>query len=79
MAEQPIINAPIESLEFTKEFIESSEKMGFDTIAAILAYGRGELVKKDGFSYHWLGELVAFLSRHKLIHLLQPMPGNNPG
>jgi len=71
------VTRPLESLGFSRVFVETSQKMGFHTIADILATGRGELVKREGFSYHWLGELAAYLSEHRLVHLLQPMPGNN--
>lgn len=77
MEVKPDIGQPIEMLGFSSSFVETSGKMGFQTIAEILAAGREDLLKREGFSYHWLGELVAFLSANKLIHLLQPMPGSN--
>jgi len=77
MDKKPLIEEQIGTLGFSREFLEASGKMGFGTIADVLAAGREELLKREGFSYHWLGELVTFLSEHKLIHLLQPMPGSN--
>lgn len=77
MEAQPDITQSIVMLGFSSGFVEASEKMGFQTIADILAAGRENLLKKEGFSYHWLAELITFLSEHKLIHLLQPMPGSN--
>lgn len=75
MEAQPLINLSIGTLGFSPEFVESSGAMGFKTIADVLAAGRAALLKKEGFSYHWLSEPVTFLNRHKLVHLLQPMPG----
>ena len=77
MDEKNIINQRIEMLGFSPDFVKTSVKMGFETIAEALAVGRSGLLLREGFSYHWLVELVTFLSEHKLIHLLQPMPGSN--
>jgi len=77
MEAQPIINQPIETLGFSPEFVEASGAMGFKTIADVVAAGPENLLKKEGFTYHWLAELATFLSGHKLLHLLQPVPGKS--
>ena len=74
-----MITRPISLLGLSKDFLKASKAMGFETIADILAVQPMILVEKEGFNYNWLGELVKFLTKHKLLYLLQPLPGNNPG
>ena len=79
MNEHLTLNKPLIELGFSKRFMRESELMGFKTIKEILAVEPETLITKTGFSYHWLGELVSLLSKHKLLHLLQPIPGKNYG
>lgn len=50
--------------------------MGFTNIGEIIDTGLTVIVKKNGFTYHWLGELSDFLNAEGLLYLLQPIPGN---
>jgi hypothetical protein len=79
MDEKSLIYQPISLLGLSKDFLNASKAMEFETIADVLAIEPMELVNREGFNYNWLGELVKFLSKHKLLYLLQPLPGNNRG
>jgi len=74
-----VLTTPIERLQFTKEFKERSKLMGFQTLHDITSAAPKALMENDAFDYNWLGELVIFLTDRKLLYLLQPTPGNNPG
>jgi len=73
------LNRPVYRLELSKEFCEKCLGMGFETIADILRVAPEELIKMEGFSYHWLAELSEALNREGLLHLLQPLPGSIRG
>jgi hypothetical protein len=73
------IDRPISELPFSRAFIEQSASMGFQTIAQICGSGAEALVQIPGFSYHWLGELIRYLTERQALHLLQPSPGNISG
>lgn len=74
-----ILKTPITELEFSDQFILQSEAMGFKTIAEMTDILPEELLKRKGFDYNWLGELVRFLSKHQLLEILQPLPGSSRG
>jgi hypothetical protein len=70
-----IINRPIFELGLKKEFDDRCKIMGFHTLKDILVLSPSELISTVGFTYHWLGDLVSYLSKNKLLHYLQPGPG----
>jgi hypothetical protein len=72
-----IITEPLKNLEFSKDFLQANTRMGFENLADILAENRESLLRKEGFNYRWLAELVEFLSARQLLHLLQPLPESN--
>jgi hypothetical protein len=74
-----LLSRPISELGFTDDFIARSRQMGFEALSDIMVTDPGELVRKAGFSYHWLAELSTFLQARRLLHLLQPMPGKSSG
>jgi hypothetical protein len=79
MDEKSFINQPISGLGLSNDFLKTSEKMAFGTIAEILKVDPVDLLKRDGFNYNWLGELIEFLTKHQLLHILQPIPGKSYG
>ena len=76
---QELLSCPIASLGFSGDFKARSREMGFDDLRAILRVPPQELISREGFSYSWLGELTGFMQKNKLLHLMQPMPGNIAG
>jgi hypothetical protein len=70
-----IINKPFSELGFGKEFDDRCKIMGLHMLKDILLLTPTELISTVGFTYHWLGDLVAYLSKNKLLHYLQPGPG----
>jgi hypothetical protein len=74
-----IMTTPVEDLVAEEDFKESCRLMGFATLQDIAALSPEELMKKKGFSYGWLRQLVTILRKNGLTDLLQPLPGNNPG
>jgi hypothetical protein len=70
-----IINRPVRELKISADFDERCKIMGIYTLKDILLLTPAELISKVGFTYHWLGDLVSYLSKHKLLHYLQPGPG----
>lgn len=79
MDDKLLIDQPISLLGLSRDFIEASRVMEFGTIKEILAIDPKELVAMEGFNYNWLCELVTFLNKHQLVHLLQPVPGKSHG
>jgi hypothetical protein len=79
MEDQSVIDQQIDCLGLSSEFVNTSRLMNFDRISEILKISPMELIGREGFNYNWLGELVKFLSKHQLTHLLQPMPGSIRG
>ncbi|MEZ2338817.1 hypothetical protein AB6735_24415 [Mucilaginibacter sp. RCC_168] len=75
--ESAILAEKIGMMAFSKEFKESSAKMGYATLRQIVSEDPAILQKKDGFNYIWLGELLEFLTENNLLHLLQSTQGNN--
>lgn len=66
----------LETVGFSPEFCRQCYLMGYYTLHDIFE-DRPEVVRqKEGFTYVWLAELTAFLSERKMLHLLQPPPGN---
>ena len=70
-----IINRPLADLHIGQEFEQKSEAMGFRTLKDVLLLMPKDLIARQGFSYLWLGDLIRFLSENKMLHLLQPLPG----
>jgi hypothetical protein len=79
MAELNLLQTPINKLFLGHQFEWQCRVMGFATLEAILLLSPEELVARPGFTYHWLGELSALLSKHQLLHLLQSTPGKSFG
>ena len=71
-----ITNIP--DLELSNDFKEKCRKMGFQNLKQIVETDPVILMEKEGFDYNWFGELVSLLSDRKILHKLQPTPGNNP-
>jgi hypothetical protein len=76
--DKAIITRPLTTLEFSEGFILASKKMGFYTLKEIIEDNPETLVKRSGFSYHWLSELSRYLIKIDALHLLQEIRGNNP-
>jgi hypothetical protein len=74
-----ILGTSIQKLGFSKDFKEKTELMGFQTLLEITQTEPDVLLQNECFDYNWFGELVKFLIDKKLLYLLQPTPGNNPG
>jgi hypothetical protein len=70
-----IINKPFSELGLGNDFADRCKIMGFLTLKDILLLTPAELISRVGFTYHWLGDLVSYLSKNKLLHYLQPGPG----
>ena len=70
-----VMHVPIKKLGLSKEFNMQCKVMGFETLNDVILTGPKQLLEKNGFSYTWLGELVKYLNKRKLLHLLQPIPG----
>ncbi len=79
MTKDQILSTPIGEAEFSKDFSERCKLMGFETVAEIVYTAPYELIKKRGFSYTWLGELIEFLNKYQALHLMQPIPGKSHG
>jgi len=79
MTENEILSRPLTELGFSEMFYEACEMMQFETMADIVFVVPGELIRKRGFSYTWLGELIDFLNKYQALHLLQPIPGKSRG
>jgi len=75
--ESAILEKKISSLEFSGEFKALSIQMGYATLQQVIATDPAIVQKKEGFNYTWLGELIEFLMKNNLLHLLQPIQGNN--
>lgn len=61
----------------SEKFCRQSAQMGYHTLDDIFQEELEVLFKKTDFSYLWLEELTKFLTERKMLHLLQPLPGNN--
>jgi hypothetical protein len=72
-----LLEKPIKELPLSENFYLRSKLMGFDNIQAIIKTPAEILLSKEEFNYDWLGELSRFMTSQKLLHLLQPTPGNN--
>jgi hypothetical protein len=72
-----IMEQPLTTLEFSEEFLSACKKMGYGTLNEIVSDNPEVLVKRNGFSYHWLSELSRYLIKIDALHLLQVIRGNN--
>ncbi len=50
------------------------KRMGFNKISDILLLSPEELIRKEGFTFHWLSELTGFMKAQGALHLLQNLP-----
>ena len=78
MDQQQLLKMPLNELDFSEDFLETCALMRMETLGELLKDKSG-LVQKEHFSYLWLEELVSFLGKHNLLHLLQPLPGSIRG
>jgi hypothetical protein len=72
-----LLNTPISELGLTENFYLRSKLMGFRILNDIIRTPPEVLVNKTDFNFDWLGELSRFMRMHKLLHILQPIPGSN--
>lgn len=66
-----LIEQPVEQLGLSDNFIHLCGKMGFEKLTEIIAITPGELIHREGFTFHWLSELITFLEKNNALHLLQ--------
>jgi hypothetical protein len=69
--ENEILNQEISNLPFSEEFKSFSQKLGVNTLRAIVAIPVVELIRSEGFTYHALQELAQFLEERDLANLLR--------
>jgi hypothetical protein len=74
--EQTLLKTPIRELPVSENFYLRSKLMGFYNIGDIVIVPVESLVKKEEFTYDWLGELTKLMTSQKMLHLLQPRPGS---
>ena len=75
MDQEQLLKMPLNELDFSKDFLKTCGLMRMETLDDLLKEKAG-LVKKEHFSYLWLEELLSLLEEHKLLYLLQPLPGS---
>ena len=71
MQNQQDINKLISDLPFTEQFKSAADQMNFKTIADILEYDSGALIKMPGFNYHFLQEFINYIENNGLADLLK--------
>ena len=71
MEKEELLQTPIDKLGFSTEFCKACRSMHFSTLKDITSILPERLIKKEGFSYNWLGELSKYLDKRGLLHLLQ--------
>ena len=71
MEKEELLHIPIDRLGFSAEFCKACISMHFSTLKDVTSVLPERLIKKEGFSYSWLGELSAYLDKKGLLHLLQ--------
>jgi hypothetical protein len=76
MKAEVFLNTPVNALGLDREFCEQCDHMGFETVREIVSTSPAEIIKREGFTYHWLAELSEMLNKEGLLHLLQPLPGS---
>jgi len=72
-----ILEKPIGQLGASSVFCEGCEKMGYETLASILAESPENLRAQKHFTYFWLVELIEFLKEKDLLDRLQSTQGNS--
>ncbi|QHS56564.1 hypothetical protein GWR56_13805 [Mucilaginibacter sp. 14171R-50] len=72
-AEQ-LLEQPVAGAGFSNNFTLLCGKMGFEKIGDIAALTPEQLLHRDGFTFHWLSELITFLEENQALHLLQARP-----
>lgn len=75
MDQQELLTLPLKVLGFSKKFRDTCSLMQKNTLGSLLAEG-SKLQHNKHFSYQWLEELVRFLQKNNMLHLLQPLPGS---
>ena len=61
----------IKQLHFSEDFKQVAKKLDFKTLDEILQNDAASLLKLAGFTYHMMQELVQFLVKNNLAHLLK--------
>ena len=61
----------LKQLGLSDNFIHLCGKMGFEKLTDIIAITPGELINREGFTFHWISELITFMEKNKALHLLQ--------
>ena len=61
-------------LNMSRALLSGCKRMGFTKLADILRLSPEELIRKGGFSFHWLSELTGFMKANGALHLLQNLP-----
>lgn len=65
------LHVPIKNLPFSNEFISFVNSLHIETLDEMLQVDLSDLIKKPGFTYHVLQELVQFLEKENLAGLLK--------
>jgi DNA-directed RNA polymerase alpha subunit len=68
---EKILQKKISDLPFTTDFKSVSQKLGFNTIADIVAIHVSALVELDGITYHMLQEFTQYMQENNLSHLIK--------
>jgi hypothetical protein len=74
--EAELLKSPLTQLPLSENFCLRSKLMGLNSLDDIIRTPPAVLVKKEDFSYEWLGELSRFMKNTNLLHRLQPIPGS---
>jgi len=66
-----VLKEPINNLQFSNEFKAFAHSHHFNTVAELLEEKVSLLLKKPGFNFHMLQELIQFLEQRNMTNLLQ--------
>ena len=68
---------PVYELPLTENFFLRCKLMGFATLGDVVDTPVNVLLRKEDFTYEWLGELAKYLTSQNLLHRLQPITENS--
>ncbi len=63
---EPVLNQPIENLNFTAQFRAVCKHLKFTALSDLLQYKPKELITLPGFDLRMLSEYIAFLEKQQL-------------